>query len=259
MRNKQFKELAICGMEAVKSLERNNPGKIKRFYFNSQRAPLFGGLCKRLAAAKIPYNCVKSDLELQKLCGTVHHQGVVAMIEEPQIENICGEDIRRAVKNKTPLIYLDGVQNANNIGAIVRSAAFFGFWTLILNDSVADECITTSTYRIAEGAMELMQIFCVQNIERLLKDLQDDFCIVGFDLQAEKSVRDISKLCGEKPPFLIFGNEEVGISPSVRRLCTQLVKMHGAFKKDAGGKVAVQSLNVAQAASIAFYEAAQIR
>jgi tRNA G18 (ribose-2'-O)-methylase SpoU len=35
--------------------------------------------------------------------------------------------------------------------------------------------------------------------------------------------------------------------------------MHGAAKKDAGGKVAVQSLNVAQAASIAFYEAAQIR
>ncbi|MBQ1984149.1 MAG: RNA methyltransferase, partial [Spirochaetaceae bacterium] len=75
MKNKQKNELAVCGFAAVKTLEKNNPQKIKRLYFSPEKAPLFGGLCKKLASKKIPYNQVE-EKELEKICASVHHQGV---------------------------------------------------------------------------------------------------------------------------------------------------------------------------------------
>ena len=49
MRNKQNDELAVCGLSAVKKLEKNNWKKIRRLYFTKETAPFFGGLCKKLA------------------------------------------------------------------------------------------------------------------------------------------------------------------------------------------------------------------
>ena len=49
MKNKQKNELAVCGFAAVKTLEKQNLQKIKRLYFSKEKAPLFGGLCKKNA------------------------------------------------------------------------------------------------------------------------------------------------------------------------------------------------------------------
>ena len=67
-------EMPVCGFAAVKTLEKINAHKIQRLYFTEERAPLFGGLCKKMAAAKKPYNKVQDPEELEKLSGTVHHQ-----------------------------------------------------------------------------------------------------------------------------------------------------------------------------------------
>ena len=91
MKNKLNKELAVCGFEAVKALERNSPEKIQRLYFTADRASQFGDLCRSMAKRKAPYNQVESGTELEKLCGSVHHQGVVAMIPQPEILRLlCG-------------------------------------------------------------------------------------------------------------------------------------------------------------------------
>ena len=85
MRNKQNNELAVCGFAAVKKLEKNNSDRIRRLYFTEEVAPFFGGLCRKLAVRKGIYNKVDNPSELEKLSGTVHHQGVVAMIYMPKI------------------------------------------------------------------------------------------------------------------------------------------------------------------------------
>ena len=38
MKNKQKNELAVCGFAAVKTLEKHNPQKIKRFYFSPEKS-----------------------------------------------------------------------------------------------------------------------------------------------------------------------------------------------------------------------------
>ena len=151
MRNKQNNELAVCGFSAVKKLEKLHGDKIRRLYFTEETAPLFGGLCKKLAARKGIYNKVKDPVELEKLSGTVHHQGVVAMIYMPEIIPLDSDITDEWIENGENAILLDHIGNANNFGAIVRSAAFFGIKNIVIPEDDVTSAITTSSYRIAEG------------------------------------------------------------------------------------------------------------
>ena len=126
MKNKAKKELAVCGFEAVKALAKIHPEKINRLYFDESHKFDFGEICRTLASRKAPYNIVKDAAELEKLCGSVHHQGVVAMIAQPEIMPLTKEITVEWLHKKESALILDRVGNANNLGAIVRSAAFFG-------------------------------------------------------------------------------------------------------------------------------------
>jgi len=131
MKNTKRNELAVCGFAAVKKLEKNHPEKITRLYFTEEKAPMFGGLCKKLAKQHGIYN-MKPASDLEKLSGTVHHQGVVAMIEAPEIQELDSDITDSWVENCENAVLLDRIGNANNFGAIVRSAAFFGIKNIII-------------------------------------------------------------------------------------------------------------------------------
>ena len=258
MKNKQFKELAVCGVEAVKALGKKNPDSITRFYYNAEHAPMFGSLCHYLAEKHIPYNCVKSDTELEKLCGSVHHQGVVAMIPQPVLHEVCLADISDWVRNKEHVILLDRVGNANNLGAIVRSAVFFGIKNLIIPTDEAQSSITTSSYRVAQGGMEYIRLFKVSSLPELLESVKNKFIRIGTDLRAKNDVADLPHIAEKKSVFLVLGNEEHGISQQVKNKCDFLIKING--KSSSGGKdTDVESLNVAQAAAVFAYELSKIK
>ena len=254
MKNKQRNELAVCGMAAVKKLEKKHNDKIQRLYFSEKVAPLFGGLCKTLAKNKRPYNQVKDERELEKLAGTVHHQGVVAMIEFPELPQIDTDIIGSWVENNEDAVLLDHIGNANNFGAIVRSAVFFGIKNIVIPMDEGQTFITTSSYRVAEGGMEYVNIYTVASPEKLLSALKGKMCRVGTSLKAKKEVSEIRKSCDGKPVLLILGNEEHGISREVEKLCDELVIIPFSGKEEGFKEPLVESLNVAQAASVIFYE-----
>ena len=147
----------------------------------------------------------------------------------------------------------DHIGNANNFGAIVRSAAFFGIKNIIIPQDETKSAITTSSYRIAEGGMEYVTIYSVKSMSKLLQALKGKMKIIGTDLTAKKSSREIKKICDGMPALMILGNEEHGISDEVRKNCDELIIIPFFGMKD--GEVSqVDSLNVAQASSILFYE-----
>ena len=253
MVNKKRNELAVCGFAAVKKLEKKHNDKIQRLYFTEDVAPLFGGLCKTLAKNKKPYNKVKDTVELEKLSGTVHHQGVVAMIDYPELEQIDTDIIADWVYNEEDAILLDHIGNANNFGAIVRSAVFFGIKNIIIPMDEGQSYITTSSYRVAEGGMEYVNIYTVQNIERLLTAVSGKMIKIGTSLKAKKEVSAIREM-GPKSKLIILGNEEKGISRGVEKLCDELVIIPFSGMKEGFKEPFVDSLNVAQASSVIFYE-----
>lgn len=255
MKNTKRNELAVCGFATVKKLEKNHPEKITRLYFTEEVAPKFGGLCKKLAKNHGIYN-QKPANELEKLCGTVHHQGVVAMIESPEIIPLDSDITDSWVENGENAILLDRIGNAANFGAIVRSAAFFGIKNIVIPLDEAQTSITTSSYRVAEGGMEYVNIFSVNSTARLLEALKGKMIRVGTDLSAKKSVGDLKAISdnGKKPVLIILGNEEKGISDIVKQNCDELVIIPWGGMAAGQKESLVDSLNVAQASSIIFYE-----
>lgn len=257
MKNTKRNELAVCGFATVKKLEKNHPEKIRRLYFTEEVAPKFGGLCRKLAKNHGIYN-QKPAGDLEKLSGTVHHQGVVAMIEAPEIQPLDSDINDSWVENHENAVLLDRIGNANNFGAIVRSAAFFGIKNIVIPLDEAQSSITTSSYRVAEGGMEYVNIYSVRSSARLLEAMQGKMIRIGTSLDAKKKVSDLASLSkgdkGDRPLLVVLGNEENGISDVVKKNCDELVIIPWAGMSDGVEESCIDSLNVAQASSIIFYE-----
>ncbi len=254
MKNTKRNELAVCGFATVKKLEKNHPEKITRLFFTEEVAPKFGGLCKKLAKQHGIYNQKPAE-DLEKLSGTVHHQGVVAMIEAPVIEQLDSSVTDSWAEKGENAILLDRIGNANNFGAIVRSAAFFGIKNIIIPMDEAQSSITTSSYRVAEGGMEYVNIYCIRSTARLLEALKGKMVRVGTSLDAKKPVSALNEIAKKgKPVLIILGNEESGISDVVKQNCDEQVIIPWGGMADGQKESLVDSLNVAQASSIIFYE-----
>lgn len=254
MKNDLNNELAVCGFEAVKALAALHGEKIKRLYFTEERAPAFGDICHTMSQRKAPYNTVKDASELEKLCGSVHHQGVVAMIEQPLIPALTTEITDEWLHTKQSALLLDRVGNANNLGAIVRSAAFFGVNNVVIPLDEAQSSVTTSSYRVAQGGMEYVNIYSIKSIAKLLKAMEGKMVRLGTAVDAQTPVSEIPTLCGTKPALIVLGNEEHGISQEVKDNCDKLIIIPFSGMRDKDAHAPVESLNVAQAAAIVLYE-----
>lgn len=242
MGKKFLKELAVCGFEAVVALAKYHPEKISRLFFAENRVKQFGQVCKYLAENKKLYRIVE-DAELEKLADSVHHQGVVAMIFEPVIPRLEYEQIEEWKNEHTKILVLDEVGNANNLGAIIRSAAFFGIETIILTEEDKQATITTSTYRVAQGGMEFVNLFKVSSTAWFLCQCRGKITCIGTDLLAHHILSDMPRLVEPSEACaIVLGNEEHGISSETKKLCTHLIKIAGAGN--------IESLNVAQAATL---------
>ncbi len=246
MHNHHEKELAVCGFEAVKALAEHHPEKISRLFFAGNRAKQFREICRYLAKKRKLYRLVESDSELEKLCESVHHQGVVAMIEAPILQPVTSQIIKQWAKEHHSVLMLDRVGNANNLGALIRSAAFFGINALVISAEDSQASITTSAYRIAQGGMEFVQLYTCQSASHFLKNAEGYLLRIGADHRAYRNITDIPAIIKKNDAAaVILGNEEHGLSQEVKKLCDVLVKIPGTGT--------IESLNVAQAGTLFLY------
>lgn len=258
MRNKLTDELAVCGLNAALSVAEYHPETINRLFIREDRLKLFSGVCKKLAERKRPYKLC-GDEELETICKSVHHQGVVVMIEEPVIEPLTRDDLDLwAREGKTGLL-LYSVENDHNFGAIARAAAFFDAHFLVVNESDGEARLTTSAYRIAEGGMEHIVVRKTGNPAAFLKDASKCIITIATDVRARLRIGDLKLVLAEKSRglrisgkaglVLALGNEETGLPPAIKNQCSCVLRIPGTGN--------IQSLNVAQAAALflhALYE-----
>ena len=182
------------------------------------------------------------------------------MIRNEEIPHLNTDITNEWLHNKESAILLDRVGNANNLGAIVRSAAFFGFKNIVIPRDEAQSSVTTSSYRVAQGGMEYVNIYSIQSIEKLLVSMQGKMLRFGTDVRGRTPIEKIPELCNEKkkPALIVLGNEEHGISGLVRRNCDELVTIPFTTDFEESKSQPIESLNVAQAAAIVLYECRDI-
>jgi TrmH RNA methyltransferase len=249
MLNKLTEELAVCGFNAVSAVGKIHPESINRLFLREDRFMSFTKICKSLSERKRPYK-VCEDAELERICKSSHHQGVVAMIMAPAVEGLMREDLDEWVREGAAGIVLHSIGNDHNFGAIVRSAAFFGIRRVVIGGADNETRLTTSAYRVAEGGMEYVTVKKVSDTAAFIRDASKKLFTIGADPRGRWRVRDIPLMAQEHEArrgfVVVIGNEETGLPIEVKKECLRLVRVPGTGD--------IESLNAAQAASLLLHE-----
>lgn len=171
------------------------------------------------------------------------HQGLAGQFEPlmpVQIEDVIASGVTRVV-------VLDQVNDPHNLGAIYRSAAAFGFGAVVLQTRNAP-AITGIVAKSAVGAIETVQECRVVNIARALDALNEaGFHTVGLAGEGQAEIE--AAVTGAPKLAVVLGAEGPGLRPGVAKACAELARIPIAS--------AMESLNVSNAAAIAFYAAAR--
>src|SRR6516164_4343987 len=232
--------LRICGLPAVRALFERDPGRVERLFF----APVLRGeldaCCQELGRAHKPYRQVDSA-ELARVAGTVLHGGAVAIARPRPLVDLDSDAVRTWAQDRKPLLILDGIGNPHNLGAIARSAAFFGLPRIVLADRPGQALPSDAAHRVAEGGLEHVALYRAR-LPVALPALRRAYRILGTSLVGGSTAIGPSR---DRPVALILGNEKSGLEAATLALCDEVVRIPG--------RGTVQSLNVASAAAILIY------
>ncbi len=185
-----------------------------------------------------------SPEELERLCGSPDHQGVVA-----EVDPYPYADPNQLLRTENALIVaLDQVQDPRNLGAVCRSAEAAGAAGLVIPER-RSAAVTPATCKASAGAVEHLNIAHVRNLTDWLSAAKEaGFWLWGADADAKQAPWDVD-LTG--PTVLVMGGEGKGIRPRVSSACDGLIALPQQ------GQTA--SLNVSAAATALLFEAVRQR
>jgi 23S rRNA (guanosine2251-2'-O)-methyltransferase len=190
----------------------------------------------------------ESREQLTMLAKTPAHQGVVALVRAQEflsIEDLFTPDPRAANPSAPRLLLaLDGVEDPQNLGALLRVADGAGVDGVVLTERRSAP-LSPVAVKASAGAAEHLRIARVVNLVRALEELKrQNLWIVGLD---ERGSADYDQFDLTGDCVLVLGREGAGLHDLVRRTCDHLLRIPMA-----GG---VSSLNVSAAGAVVLYEA----
>ncbi len=204
----------------------------------------------RALARERHVSCVEiSKQKFQKLTTNTNTQGIVATISTKTYVDV--NDILRHAANldQVPFILiLDGIEDPQNLGALIRTAECAGVHGTILPKHHSATINTTVT-KTSAGASEHMLVAQVTNIVSTMDELKKNgVWIIGTDTVSTKTYMELDYTI---PVALVIGNEGKGIRRLVREKCDFLVRIP-MFGK-------IQSLNASVAGALVMYEVVRHR
>jgi 23S rRNA (guanosine2251-2'-O)-methyltransferase len=185
-----------------------------------------------------------SGEQLERLCGSPDHQGVVAEVEPYPYAG--ATELLRV--DDALLVALDQVHDPRNLGAVARSAEAAGAAGLVIPER-RSAAVTAVACKASAGAVEHLRIAHVRNLADWLAEAKEaGFWIWGAEAEAEQAPWDVD-LTG--PTVLVLGGEGKGLRPRVASACDGLLALPQRGR--------VGSLNVSAAATALLFEAVRQR
>ncbi|WP_312317445.1 TrmH family RNA methyltransferase [Stenotrophomonas sp.] len=231
-------ELRLYGLNAVLALFERRPQALRKLYLAEALIPRLQPLLKWCVANRVGYRVVE-DGDLNKLAATTHHEGVVAdVLRAPMLELSAWLDALPADKPVLAL-WLDGVGNPHNFGAILRSAAHFGVAGLLLPQG-ATLALSGAAARVAEGGAEAVPLVRLPALPEAMAQLRQ----AGFGLAATLVSGGDNLFATALPARLVYvmGAEGEGMDRALAQDCDLQVSIPGSGT--------VESLNVASATAV---------
>jgi tRNA G18 (ribose-2'-O)-methylase SpoU len=183
------------------------------------------------------------DREVDRFAGSTHHEGLCVACRPRHWATV--HDVADALtRSKGTAIALERVRNPYNVGAILRSAAFFGVDAVVLGAPAPHPGLAPTSVRVAEGGAEMLRLSRTTDLAETLARLRArGVTVVGAEASAKTSVFGFS---WTRPAVLVVGHERDGLGPRVRARCDVLIGISGAGK--------MESLNVSVAAGVLIAE-----
>ena len=204
-----------------------------------------GALAKLLAhaeRARVPVRELSGEA-MTRVAGGLHHEGVCLTVRpRPPLSVRALIELLHAGPGRAAGagLALDNVGNPHNLGAILRSAAYFGARALLLSEADGQARLGPAAERVAEGGAEYVAIARAPTLAPTLAALHGSGIeIVGADARAGEP---LAGRAFARPCLVVLGNERHGLSAEVLAVCDRLVAIPGTG--------AIDSLNVSVAAGI---------
>lgn len=243
-----MKDDVLYGINPVREALRGNRRAFELFIQNAGTDQRIARLAALAEERQIPVRR-RERADLERLAGNPHHQGIVLRVAP--FEYLDLETYLSGKKDSGETIFLlalDGIQDPQNLGALIRSAACAGLQAVVLPKDRA--CgVTPVVEKASAGAVETVPVIQVTNLVQTIELLKQSGCwVFGLDGTADK---DIYNPDYSGNLVLVVGGEGEGIRPLVRKHCDLLLSI-----PQYGG---VSSLNASVAGGIVMFEAARQR
>jgi len=182
--------------------------------------------------------------ELDKMSGGGRHQGAIALAPELAMRRL--QEL--SLGDDALIVALDELQDPQNFGAVIRSAAAMGATAVVWPEHKSAP-LSPATFRASAGAVEHATLCRVPSLPAALESLRSrGVAPMGLDAAADQAIHN-ADLRG--PVALVVGAEGKGLRKSVKRACSALVRLPMPGP--------IESLNASAAVAIALYEAVRQR
>ena len=180
------------------------------------------------------------------MSNTGKHQGFIAVLSEYtycEIEDIIDE----CVKTQKPVVILDGIEDAHNLGSIIRTCECGGMSGIIIGKH-RQAPVSDTVIRISEGSATHVKIARVTNVNNAIKQIKQNNIFV-FSLELGGSSIYKSNLTGLTA--IVVGGEDTGVNSLTKKLSDGVITIPMEGK--------VNSLNASVACGVAVFEALRQR
>ena len=239
----------VYGLHVVESLLKNSPELALEIWLLEGREDASVDTIRSLARKQGVAIQVTDRKKLDQLTSQAVHQGTVARI---QVRTLPGEH-ELAELLETPgepafLLFLDGIQDPQNLGACIRTAEAAGVQAVVFQKD-RSATLTPVARKAGTGAAERLPVFQVGNLGRSIEMVKKaGVWVVGAAGKGDKSLYEID-LNG--PLAIVMGAEGAGLRSRIQGLCDHLVAIPMGPSSE--------SLNVSVATGVMLYEARRQR
>ncbi|XP_030448564.2 uncharacterized protein LOC115671209 [Syzygium oleosum] len=158
------------------------------------------------------------------------HQGLVLDASPLEMVKVMELDPVSLEDEGSLWVALDEVTDPQNLGAIIRSAYFFGASGVVLcakNSAPLSGVVS----KASAGSLELMELrYCKNMMQFLTSSAENGWRVLGGSVSS-KSV-PLNDISPGVPTILVLGSEGTGLRPLVERSCTQLIRIPGNISSD---------------------------
>jgi TrmH RNA methyltransferase len=229
----------VYGLAAARAAFAVRPDAVLSIAFTEALRKPLADMLRNAARRRIAYREVDAE-ELGHMAQSVHHEGVCLLVRPARSPDAAA--VLAGLGERGLILALDGVQNPHNIGAVLRSAAYFGVSAVLYPDAAegAASSLPAAARRVAEGGAEYVSVLRVPSlVSALAAARREGIVVIGSDARADMP---LGEYAWPARALLVLGHERHGLSREVRNACQATLGIPGSQNID--------SLNVSVAAGI---------